>query len=499
MKRLMKPAHTVKPQSHRGVTLVEVLMSLMIMSIGMSAVAVLFPISVLRSIQATQLTNAAILKHKAEATVLMNRRLVFDPDGDGNLGEHIRNQTELRYIVDPVGYYDLATGGETYSVYPTLSNANDPTLPNDNALRGLADWFGNVDTNNDGVPEPFPALPRFDGGVRTSTITPPAAVPAFPGGMSPTGGDPEEARALRYLAAALSRQGDGWETVVDAVPVEFLFADGSSGPVAAAGSAIVGLRVGNDVDLSDVFTAQAATPTIGSTRLIADPEVCRVVVFSLDQTFSFVLPLIAVDDATKRVIWSEDVNFSGAPDALEDVNRNGVLEFHPLPSEFVGTLSGQFEIGRVLLQTSKTNDYNWLLTVRRGQDGQVRGVDVVITHNTGVMADDERMFPASFPAGGTAIAVLKASGLTRAGDVAEPPIRKSGYVLDVENARWYRVSNYIDSTVTVGAVTGPGYLVDLEGQVVESSLDGAAMFLPSVIDVYPMGSVPVPPELNIVP
>ena len=50
-----------------GVTLTEVLMSLMIMSIGISAVAVLFPISVLRSVQATQLTNAAILKRNAQA------------------------------------------------------------------------------------------------------------------------------------------------------------------------------------------------------------------------------------------------------------------------------------------------------------------------------------------------------------------------------------------------------------------------------------------------
>ncbi|MFN7868522.1 MAG: prepilin-type N-terminal cleavage/methylation domain-containing protein, partial [Planctomyces sp.] len=43
-----------------GVTLTEVLMSLMIMSIGISSVMVLFPISVLRSAQSTQLTNAAI-------------------------------------------------------------------------------------------------------------------------------------------------------------------------------------------------------------------------------------------------------------------------------------------------------------------------------------------------------------------------------------------------------------------------------------------------------
>ena len=70
-----------------GVTLIEVLMSLMIMSIGVSAVMVLFPISVLRSVQATQLTNAAILKYVAEAIVQMQPQLVFDPDGDGNLDE----------------------------------------------------------------------------------------------------------------------------------------------------------------------------------------------------------------------------------------------------------------------------------------------------------------------------------------------------------------------------------------------------------------------------
>jgi len=67
-----------------GVTLTEVLMSLMIMSIGISSVMVLFPISVLRSVQSTQLTNAAILKYNAEAQIRQNPRLIFDPDADGD-------------------------------------------------------------------------------------------------------------------------------------------------------------------------------------------------------------------------------------------------------------------------------------------------------------------------------------------------------------------------------------------------------------------------------
>ena len=90
-----------------GVTLVEVLMSLMIMSIGMASVAVLFPISVLRSVQATQMTNSAILKYNVEAFVQMNPSLIFDPDGDGKFSEHPAS-VELRFRLSR---RETATGG----------------------------------------------------------------------------------------------------------------------------------------------------------------------------------------------------------------------------------------------------------------------------------------------------------------------------------------------------------------------------------------------------
>ena len=53
-------------ESRVGATLVEILMSLLIMGIGLVSVASLFPIAVLRSIQATQLTNAALLNYQCE-------------------------------------------------------------------------------------------------------------------------------------------------------------------------------------------------------------------------------------------------------------------------------------------------------------------------------------------------------------------------------------------------------------------------------------------------
>lgn len=49
-----------------GATLTEILMALMVMGIGLVSVASLFPISMLRSIQATKLTNAVFLKLQCE-------------------------------------------------------------------------------------------------------------------------------------------------------------------------------------------------------------------------------------------------------------------------------------------------------------------------------------------------------------------------------------------------------------------------------------------------
>lgn len=499
-----------------GVTLTEVLMSLMIMSIGISAVAVLFPISVLRSVQATQLTNAAILKRNAQSLLDMRQELVFDPDGDGNLDEHIGAPQELNYIVDPSGYFEMATGAAfstaSYSTYATLSNNNVATDPNDSTLRGGADWFGNIDVNADGTPEPFSVLPRYDGGVRVATIP-----SNFPLGFRPQGGDPEEARALRLLGATLSKLGDAWDTQFDGIPEEFVFADGTTGTTAALGSSIVGVKFAVDADLNGVPTSVSMVPAVSGTQIITDPEICRMVVFSADGNFSIALPLIAIDNTTNFAVWSEDTDFDNALTPGEDLNRTGTVDIRTLPPQFYDSAAGGYSIGRVLLQSSRTHDYNWLLTVRRGRDGQARGVDVVITHNKEVTPDNERLYTASFDTRTTAfnnpfvIEVFKASGLQESGEPAVPAIKKSGFVLDIQNARWYRIMDYTEQDVTIygasGPVTAPGYTIMVETPVLENSpfvydadsgpavdprYAGHVMFLPGVIDVYPMGSIPRP-------
>jgi prepilin-type N-terminal cleavage/methylation domain-containing protein len=99
---------TIIPAGYRrhGVTLTEVLMSLMIMSIGVVSLATLFPLAAARTIEATNYTNSTILRHNAAALVETIPELVGDPDGNAATRE------PRRFIVDPLGFHELqlATG-----------------------------------------------------------------------------------------------------------------------------------------------------------------------------------------------------------------------------------------------------------------------------------------------------------------------------------------------------------------------------------------------------
>lgn len=109
--------------SRAGATLSEVLISLMVMGIGVTSLALLISSSVLRSIQASQLTNATIHRLNAEELIGLFPRMVHDPDADANIAEHeIQNNVggvdnplntadgvnEGRFIVDPLGFTSAA-------------------------------------------------------------------------------------------------------------------------------------------------------------------------------------------------------------------------------------------------------------------------------------------------------------------------------------------------------------------------------------------------------
>lgn len=127
MKNIKRNVPCIQSAYVAGTTLSEILISLMVMGIGVVSLATLFPISVLRSIQATQLTNSAIHRLNAEQAGKMFPQIVLNPDGDDTtagpnyLIEHqspgVRNLDRNtidnpfsfggRYIVDPLGFYQM--------------------------------------------------------------------------------------------------------------------------------------------------------------------------------------------------------------------------------------------------------------------------------------------------------------------------------------------------------------------------------------------------------
>jgi prepilin-type N-terminal cleavage/methylation domain-containing protein len=119
--RLTRNSHSIR-RFRNGVTLTEVLMSIMIMGIGVVSLATLFPISTLKVLDATNRTNSTVARFNAEGALGAFPQMASDPDGDSTTDEKGTN-----YVVDPLGWYELAAQSGTnplryeYNRPPTTS------------------------------------------------------------------------------------------------------------------------------------------------------------------------------------------------------------------------------------------------------------------------------------------------------------------------------------------------------------------------------------------
>lgn len=465
-----------------GVTLTEVLMSLMIMSIGISSVMVLFPISVLRSAQSTQLTNAAILKYNTEARIRQQPALIFDPDGDYQLAgsspsgqqsamvEHYRGGQSRNYIVDPVGFHNMLADGNSDVI--ARSFGNDGTGPG---------------FQFDPQAQRF-IIRRYDGGI-LSRFTGLEESSVTSGNLT----DPQR-EAMQLLATKLGRLNDARVNQLDTFAAQLVL-DGN------------GIAIGV-IPIDAVTPAELeAIPTSSTTRaggLIPDPELCEITLFSLDNQFSQTYPLTLIDAANRKIYWSEYDESGGSL----DFNQNGTLDLRPLPVEF-NDAQGNPQIGRIILKTVRPADFSWLLTVRRGSDGQARGVDVVVRYHTETKLENERIFPATFVSGSGVVFVNQAN------DGSEPVLKRGGFVFDAESARWYRITSHQERplivptaealywkyyryrlTIESPAISDAGKLpyMNQQNSLVPPVYSGA-LFMPGIVDVYPMGSLSLPASL----
>ena len=442
----MKRFHSGSPRNG-GMTLVEVLMALMIMSIGVSAVAVLFPISTLRSVRAAQQTNGGIVAYNVRELINIHPELIFDPDNDGDLEEHFRAVAQRNYIVDPIGFHTLNLDVRDGTVQ--LTGGANP-----------APFYGNT-----GVAPS--SIPRFGGPLTLrngqKSLTAKDAVTRF--------------QAFRLEAQQFASQGDGWTTLIDAEPTAWL-----NGQV----------TLPEQVDLSDVPTPQSMIPNDGA-AYFTTPDMLRVVLFNETSRFSQSFPLTGISGNV--IYYSEDLNGNQSLDALEDVNMNGTLDARILPYEFNNGTS--YQVSRVLIQSRKLSDYTWMLNVRRRSDGIARSVDVVVRFGDGVQLEDERGFDATFVAGTTSVYVNNAADV-------EASLRRGRHIFDAVNGVWYRIQQVSEHTdfdyhvvvqQTIEENAGAGTL-DANGNPNPTGPFGTAVIPTGIVDVYPLGSFQLPDSLK---
>ncbi len=473
-----------------GTSLTEVLMSLMIMSIGVVSVATLFPISAVRTLEANKQTNSKIASFTAEALKNVDPQIVHNPDGfypwpPYPAGAGATDQTPsgsnafLRksYLVDPIGWQafneDPATPGTPLLPFPIIAPPPTGVAPRD--------WFGNSIFTLPAGSALAPLSRRYTG------------ASLFPTPYPTTAAQWIDAKAR---AAALVAQPDNWKATGEGQFVAPIPATATTG--------ITGVTLDGDTDLSSV------NPAIG--------VVYRAVIYDVDGNHSEVRDSIR-DGMT--------VSYSGT--AWE------VAWLNPLPARFNSPTAGALpNIGKVRIEVAD-QIYTWMLSVRMRSSGE--SVDVVVFFKRNFDPNNERVFDAEFrkyklwqnakndyddiPPGSLTLRVPGVAGADENGngtndDVAEigypgiysieqdvpnatvtikvpstaadderPKLRRGNYVYDTKNGLWYRIRAVQNEQFGVG----PGSNEDWVDVVLDETIR-----LNSTEDLDGSGSLNLPGE-----
>lgn len=443
-----------------GATLVEVLMSCMLMGIGVVTLATLFPISILRAVQASQLTNATILRHNAEAFIDVDLRLVTEPGPFATTVYHNRN-----YVVDPLGYAAFvtlpSTGVPLAPATPPLASVPPPPLD----VLSWIDWFGN---NGPNVEVPHTADRNLQ---RCAGLIPPVLF--------------NEAMAASFVTLP-----DSWVVHFDATPLA---------------STRTSVTLPTDIDLSqivlrddlnlngqlDPWEVDRPLPPLNNGR--PDSIASRILLFDASGRRCEIREI--TDITANEIKWTEDINGSGGlPDNGEDFNFNEVIDEHLLPADFA--------VERVRIVTDDRR-YTWMLTVRNR--GGVCSVDCVVFFRRPIGDPaEERIFRNetgdAFNTGSGNIVfvdfdvdrdndgVVEYDEETVADELEGPRIpylKKGSFILDAENAYWYRIQDFEEILLPSGDMPRRRRIqITLDRPAIANS--NAAIFMKGIVNVFPM-------------
>ncbi len=413
------------PHLRGGTTLTEVLMSLMIMSIGIVSVATLFPLSTLRVLEASRQTNSTITRFSAEAVIDVDAGFLHNPDGTfppGGADLTPYNSQAFRgqvYFVDPYGWQtfhrDDALFPAPWSPPGSLAVASNPPL---------RDTLGQLPL---GSTVNVPLMRRHSGATMFASV-----------GINPYPMIAADSNLAINRAAKLVGQPDNWKLITSTEVTT----------IATPVPGITSLSLDTDADL----TAVSVAPGVAY----------RAVIFDLSGQYS-----------ETRLLAANPIGQA--------------LAFTPaLPSRFDTSPTGVSpNVGKVRIEVLD-EVYTWAMSVRKRASGPAN-VDVVVFFKRSFKPEHEYVYPAALrrytlgPDGQPGVAGVNDNNNFNSAnnplidEVAEigyvgsddlpntvvtvdfsslpagadtPAFRRGGYVCDTKNGLWYRIQNIQNATTT---------------------------------------------------
>ncbi len=420
-----------------GLTLVEVLMSMMVAGIGVLSVIVLLPLSFVRAIQATNLTNGTILRFNADCLSDTNPALLLR--WQPNLGYSNTTPNASTVNGGTAGDVVLVPSAPTLMFQCTTAGTSGPSPPiwpttvGGTVNDGSAIWTAFASPPTAFVIDPMgwnalgaPLQTNF--GNNGAGAVDPRGIPRFNGELSSI--------AAAALMASLP---DSW-------------VEQARGPITAftPNSATI-----SGPDLSGVGFSTPVAPGASV------PVMSRIVLLDVTGKTSETRLITGVNAGTGVVNWG--------------VSLPGPVNTEALETGFNPTFA------RVETQDTR---YTWMFTVHPNPPASSGtgswNVTATIFFNRPLVALDEQVYQAT-GADGTQTPFL----VSYTAGQKPQYVKKGGFVFDCYFGRWYRIINVVnDPTLTN---TLDVYVDSSRPQSdVFTSLSFGVVFMRGVVDQYPL-------------
>lgn len=517
-----------------GATLTEVLMAILILGVGVVSVFTLFPISILRAIQATQNTNAKILKYQAEELVRATPIVLdvnappagFPSPGSGASPAEFRGawRPNTDYTVGDMVVPSVKAGSSfpaPHRWFQCVSASGDPA--SSAMIEPIWNLSGttldlNEDLNVNGTLDPGEDQ-NGNGRLDQLAWSPVAAVQ-----IDATTGQPSSSGPVvptsRYVVDPL-----GWTLAAaeGSFPVNEFGnkTDATTGIGATVWDSSIGIATAPLLRING-GTTSTLTAALGTTLpdsweqvLEATPEST----FNIDSGSSPAGPGMVTFPAnvdlsniafvpvgrSRITLTSTDGTHTFTRD-ITGVSGNQIAWSgqHPAPASFPVISAGppaELDVGLARVETFDRR-YSWMLTVKKDASGRAE-IKVVVFFKRALTAADEHVYDSNF---GNVAADLDGDGTadgtqhglgTRSDWVkivwtsAEPePLTKPGNLLfDARDCEWYRIREVQDRSTTSAVLLLDRTVKTLttddgSGPPPAVTPAGRAILMRGIVDVY---------------